>query len=122
MTVRTLDTWRARAACRGPETALFFPPNVAERKDERERLHVREQVERVVRPGAIGSEADLTYAAVNSQVTHAYRLTTNIGDMEYLVGALSPLCWPPLFIPLQLTAVRSVIIVIKRLSKMQLRD
>ena len=26
MAVNTLDTWRTRAACRGPETALFFPP------------------------------------------------------------------------------------------------
>jgi WhiB family redox-sensing transcriptional regulator len=34
--VSTFDTWRARAACKGPETALFFPPGSAERKDERE--------------------------------------------------------------------------------------
>jgi WhiB family transcriptional regulator, redox-sensing transcriptional regulator len=34
--VSTLDTWRARAACRGPETALFFPPATIERKDERD--------------------------------------------------------------------------------------
>lgn len=33
-------TWQARAACRGPESVLFFPPTYAERKearDERER-------------------------------------------------------------------------------------
>ena len=36
MTVRTVDTWRTRAACRGPETALFFPPNSAERKEDRD--------------------------------------------------------------------------------------
>jgi WhiB family redox-sensing transcriptional regulator len=36
LTVRTLTTWRERAACRGPETALFFPPTTAERRDERE--------------------------------------------------------------------------------------
>jgi WhiB family redox-sensing transcriptional regulator len=34
--VRTLNTWRDRAACRGPETALFFPPTSVERRDERE--------------------------------------------------------------------------------------
>jgi WhiB family redox-sensing transcriptional regulator len=34
--VRTLDTWRDRAACKGPETALFFPPTSTERRDERE--------------------------------------------------------------------------------------
>ncbi len=36
MAVRTLDTWRDRAACKGPETALFFPPTSTERRDERE--------------------------------------------------------------------------------------
>jgi len=33
---RINDRWRARAACRGPETALFFPPTHAERRDERD--------------------------------------------------------------------------------------
>ena len=36
MTVNTLDNWRIRAACRGPETALFVPPANAERRDERD--------------------------------------------------------------------------------------
>jgi WhiB family transcriptional regulator, redox-sensing transcriptional regulator len=36
VTVNTLDNWRIRAACRGPETALFFPPANAERRDERD--------------------------------------------------------------------------------------
>ena len=36
MAVRTLDVWRDRAACRGPETALFFPPSTTERRDDRE--------------------------------------------------------------------------------------
>jgi len=30
------ETWQFRAACRGPESALFFPPTYAERKEERE--------------------------------------------------------------------------------------
>jgi len=34
--VRTLDVWRDRAACRGPETSLFFPPSTAERRDDRD--------------------------------------------------------------------------------------
>ena len=30
------DTWQLRAACRGPHSALFFPPTHPERRDERE--------------------------------------------------------------------------------------
>ncbi|MEZ5171643.1 MAG: WhiB family transcriptional regulator [Acidimicrobiia bacterium] len=30
------DTWQERALCRGPESALFFPPTTSERKDDRE--------------------------------------------------------------------------------------
>ncbi len=41
MTVNTLETWRARAACRGPETGLFFPPSNTERRDDRERREAR---------------------------------------------------------------------------------
>jgi len=28
--------WQERAACRGPESALFFPPSTTERKEDRE--------------------------------------------------------------------------------------
>ena len=30
------DAWQAKAACRGPHTALFFPPSHFERKDDKE--------------------------------------------------------------------------------------
>jgi len=30
------DLWQARAACKGPNTLIFFPPSHYERKDERE--------------------------------------------------------------------------------------
>ena len=30
------DTWHLKAACRGPESTLFFPPSFPERREERE--------------------------------------------------------------------------------------
>jgi len=29
------EAWQARAACRGPQAAVFFPPTHAERKDDK---------------------------------------------------------------------------------------
>ncbi|MHB1988518.1 MAG: WhiB family transcriptional regulator [Acidimicrobiales bacterium] len=29
------DAWQIRAACRGPQAVVFFPPSYVERKDER---------------------------------------------------------------------------------------
>jgi WhiB family redox-sensing transcriptional regulator len=39
--VHTIDTWRQRAACRGPETALFFPPSSTERREDRDARETR---------------------------------------------------------------------------------
>jgi WhiB family redox-sensing transcriptional regulator len=30
------ETWQVRAACRGPESMVFFPPSASERREERE--------------------------------------------------------------------------------------
>ncbi|HUJ64208.1 MAG TPA: WhiB family transcriptional regulator [Acidimicrobiales bacterium] len=30
------ELWQAKAACRGPQTSLFFPPSHFERKDDKE--------------------------------------------------------------------------------------
>lgn len=36
MTVTQAETtWQAKASCRGPQAAVFFPPTHTERKDER---------------------------------------------------------------------------------------
>jgi WhiB family transcriptional regulator, redox-sensing transcriptional regulator len=35
------ETWHLEAACRGPESALFFPPTFGERRDEREMRETR---------------------------------------------------------------------------------
>lgn len=35
------ETWHLKAACRGPESALFFPPSLPERREERELREAR---------------------------------------------------------------------------------
>ncbi|MBI2708154.1 MAG: WhiB family transcriptional regulator [Actinobacteria bacterium] len=32
---RVEEAWQLRAACRGPQSAVFFPPNTFERKDDK---------------------------------------------------------------------------------------
>ena len=34
--VQVEELWQVRAACRGPQAAIFFPPSHFERKDEKE--------------------------------------------------------------------------------------
>jgi WhiB family redox-sensing transcriptional regulator len=34
-------TWQTKAACRGPESYLFYPPTAPERRDEREEREQR---------------------------------------------------------------------------------
>jgi WhiB family redox-sensing transcriptional regulator len=35
------ETWHFAAACRGPESSLFFPPSLPERREEREEREAR---------------------------------------------------------------------------------
>ena len=35
------ETWQGKAACRGPESSLFFPPAWAERRDEKSERETR---------------------------------------------------------------------------------
>ncbi len=35
------ETWHLKAACRGPESALFFPPAFAERREDRDAREAR---------------------------------------------------------------------------------
>lgn len=36
MGMRASEAWQAKAACRGPQSVMFFPPSHFERKDEKE--------------------------------------------------------------------------------------
>lgn len=38
---RVDDLWQLKAACRGPQAAVFFPPTHFERKDEKEEREAR---------------------------------------------------------------------------------
>ena len=38
---RVEDVWQTRASCRGPQSAVFFPPSHFERKDEKEARELR---------------------------------------------------------------------------------
>ena len=35
------DMWQVKAACRGPQSAVFFPPSHAERKEEKASREIR---------------------------------------------------------------------------------
>jgi len=35
------DTWQFKAACRGPQSSVFFPPSHVERKEEKTSREVR---------------------------------------------------------------------------------
>lgn len=37
----TTELWQEKAACRGPQSVVFFPPPQFERKDEREEREAR---------------------------------------------------------------------------------
>lgn len=42
MSIQTMtELWQDKAACRGPQAAVFFPPPQFERKDEREERETR---------------------------------------------------------------------------------
>jgi len=38
---RMMTDWQLRAACRGPQSAVFFPPSRTERRDDKRRREAR---------------------------------------------------------------------------------
>jgi WhiB family transcriptional regulator, redox-sensing transcriptional regulator len=53
---RADETWQKKAACRGPQAIVFFPPSTFERKDDR--------VEREVRAKSICHECSVAQACL----------------------------------------------------------
>ena len=41
MALRNDEVWQGRAACRGPQAVVFFPPSHFERKDEKHEREAR---------------------------------------------------------------------------------
>jgi WhiB family redox-sensing transcriptional regulator len=41
VSVQADELWQVKAACRGPQSAVFFPPTHFERKDEKEEREAR---------------------------------------------------------------------------------
>jgi WhiB family redox-sensing transcriptional regulator len=60
------EMWQAKAACRGPNTALFFPPSHFERKDDRE---TRESKAKAICSGCDVRKPCLEYA-IRSKEQH----------------------------------------------------
>ena len=60
MSAQTLDqTWQVRAACRGPQSTVFFPPPQFERKDEKA---AREEQAKDICRSCVVQEPCLDYA------------------------------------------------------------
>ena len=53
------ELWQVKAACRGPHSAIFFPPSHFERKDEKE---LREATAKAICAGCSVRQACLDYA------------------------------------------------------------
>lgn len=60
MALRIDDAWQARAACRGPQAVVFFPPSTFERKDQK--------LERESRAKGICGECPVTEACLEFAV------------------------------------------------------
>ncbi len=76
------DLWQARAACKGPNTSIFFPPSHFERKDERE---ARESKAKGICGGCPVRRQCLDYA-VRIRETHGIWGGLNESERRSLLG------------------------------------
>lgn len=58
-TMQAQELWQKRAACRGPQAVMFFPPSHFERKDEKE---LRESSAKAICAGCAVRRDCLDYA------------------------------------------------------------
>ncbi|MDA8312343.1 MAG: WhiB family transcriptional regulator [Actinomycetota bacterium] len=70
------EAWQAKAACRGPQSTAFFPPEHAERKDERLE---REARAKEICAGCIVREECLDYAI---RIRELHGIWGGLNEME----------------------------------------
>jgi len=79
------ETWQTKAACRGPQAAVFFPPSQFERKDEKLE---REERAKEICQGCSVREPCLDYA-VSIREPHGIWGGQNESERKQLLSARS---------------------------------
>ena len=85
MTVQSVASWQARAACRGPQSTMFFPPNTFERKDDKDR---REYNAKGICAGCCVRQDCLDYA-ISIREPHGIWGGLTEGERRALLGRLA---------------------------------
>jgi WhiB family redox-sensing transcriptional regulator len=70
------EGWQAKAACRGPQSAAFFPPTHSERKDER---LARESRAKSICAGCLVRKECLDYAV---RIREPHGIWGGLNEME----------------------------------------
>jgi len=83
--LRLDETWQTKAACRGPQAAVFFPPSQFERKDEKLE---REERAKEICQGCSVREPCLDYA-VSIREPHGIWGGQNESERKQLLSARS---------------------------------
>lgn len=83
--LRVDETWQTKAACRGPQAAVFFPPSQFERKDEKLE---REERAKEICQGCSVREPCLEYA-VSIREPHGIWGGLSEQERKQLLGARS---------------------------------
>jgi WhiB family redox-sensing transcriptional regulator len=84
------ELWQARAACRGPQAIVFFPPSHVERKEER--LSRERSAKSICRTCAVRQDC-LDYA-IRIRETHGIWGGLNEGERKQILDRVAPLAVP----------------------------